>query len=71
MAEVKIEWKFRRMPLMDQINAAIEYFADAVKETDEIINDCSDDLKHELLAQKEHFVVALDALKKQVPHTGW
>lgn len=44
---------------------AIEYFEDAVRETDEIIADCSADLQAELTEQKEHFVVALTALREK------
>jgi hypothetical protein len=52
---------------MDDINQAVVYFEDAVKESDEIIEDCSEALKTELTIQKEHFVVALAAMRKQVP----
>lgn len=48
---------------MNEIEAAIAYFKDAVRETDEIIADCSPDLQAELTEQKRHFVVALDALR--------
>lgn len=50
-----------------KIAAAITYFEDAVRESDEIINDpevtCSEDLMHDLLEQKGHFEVALAVLR--------
>jgi hypothetical protein len=52
---------------MEKVKSAIVYFEDAVRESDEIISEASDDLKKELTEQKEHFVVALAALIKQVP----
>jgi hypothetical protein len=50
-----------------EIENAIAYFEDAVKESDEIINDndCSPELQKELTKQKEHFIVALSALHKK------
>jgi hypothetical protein len=51
--------------IMSDIKLAIEYFEDAVRESDEIIDDCSDALKTELTKQKGHFSVALDALRAQ------
>ena len=44
---------------------AIEYFEDAVRESDEIIDDCSAALKAELTEQKGHFIVGLDALREK------
>jgi hypothetical protein len=44
---------------------AVAYFEDAVKESDEIINDCSTDLQKELTEQKGHFIVALAALREK------
>ena len=46
---------------------AIIYFEDAIKESDETIEDCSEKLKASLIEQKEHFIVALEALEKQFP----
>lgn len=51
---------------MNEIKNAIAYFEDAVRESDEIIADCSPDLQAELTTQKEHFVVALNALQAQL-----
>ena len=47
----------------NRLESAIEYFEDAIFESNEIIADCSDDLKKELSKQKEHFVVALEATR--------
>jgi len=44
---------------------AIAYFEDAVRESDEIISDCSEALQTELTEQRGHFVVALAALRAQ------
>lgn len=52
---------------MDKYKQAIAYFEDAIKETDEIIADCTPELQAELIEQKGHFVVALEALHKQQP----
>ncbi len=46
-----------------KLELAIEYFEDAILESDEVIADCSTDLKKELSKQKNHFVVALEALR--------
>ena len=46
-----------------KLELAIEYFEDTIRESDEIMADCSADLKEELSKQKEHFVVALEAMK--------
>lgn len=48
-----------------EVISAIAYFVDAVLESDEIINDCSPDLQKELTEQKEHFIVALAALREK------
>lgn len=48
-----------------EIDTAIEYFKDAVRESDEIIADCIPELQAELLEQKQHFVVALAVLELQ------
>lgn len=50
---------------MNEIEKAKEYFEDAVRETDEIIEDCSKAIQEELLNQKTHFVTALKVLKQQ------
>ena len=50
---------------MDKYQAAIAYIEDAVRESDEIIAECSPALQAELTEQKQHFVVALDALRAQ------
>jgi len=52
---------------LDKLEQAFTYFEDAIKESDEIIADCSPDLQAELIKQKEYFVIALTALEKQVP----
>lgn len=52
---------------MDKYEQAFAYFEDAIKESDEIIADCSPNLQAELTEQKGHFEVALEALEKQVP----
>jgi|GEM_PF-3916992 hypothetical protein len=50
---------------MSEIEKAIAYFEDAVKESDEIIGDCSEALQAELTEQKQHFAVALDTLREK------
>ena len=50
---------------MSGIEKAIEYFEDAVRESDEIIDECSEALKAELTEQKQCFVVALQALQEK------
>lgn len=50
---------------MSEIKAAIAYFEDAIWESDEIIEECSDDLQKELTEQKKHFEVALAALQEK------
>ncbi len=49
----------------DHLKLAIEYFEDAIKESDEIIADVSynQDLRKEYIKQKNHFVVALEAMR--------
>jgi hypothetical protein len=49
---------------MNKYQQAIAYFEDAVRESDEIIADCSPALQAELTAQKNHFVVALEVMRK-------
>lgn len=53
--------------MMDKYDQAIAYFKKAIKESDEIIADCSPDLRAELTEQKEHFVTALETLRNR-PH---
>jgi ribosomal protein S18 acetylase RimI-like enzyme len=50
-----------------EVQAAIAYFEDAVKESNEIISDCTPALQAELTEQKQHFVVALEALRRAEP----
>lgn len=52
---------------MIKLEKAIAYFEDAIKESDEIIAECSEELQEELTEQKGHFEVALKAMKKQIP----
>lgn len=52
---------------MSEIEKAIEYFEDAVRESDEIIADCSEALQAELTEQKQHSVVALEVMRRTVP----
>lgn len=51
---------------LEKAKQAAAYFEDAVRESDLIIVDCSDQLAAELAEQKEHFVVALEALRRYV-----
>ena len=48
---------------MRELERAIFYFEDAIKESNEIIAECSEDLQRELIEQKKHFEVALKAMK--------
>ena len=52
---------------MKRLEKAIAYFEDAIRESDEIIAECSEELQEELTEQKEHFVVALDAMWRNIP----
>ena len=49
----------------NRLESAIEYFEGAIKESDEIIADVgyNQDLRKEYIKQKEHFVVAVKAMK--------
>ena len=49
---------------MKKLEQAIAYFEDAIKESDEIIAECSEKLQKELTEQKKHFEVALKIMKK-------
>jgi len=53
---------------MKKLEQAIAYFEDAIRESDEIIAECSEALQKELTEQKGHFEVALEAMK-QLFHT--
>jgi len=48
----------------EKLEAAVGYFEEAVRESDEILEQCSDTLRRELTEQKEHFVVALEAMRQ-------
>jgi len=50
-----------------EIQAAIAYFEDAVKESDEIIADCTEALRAELIEQKQNFAVALEVMRRTQP----
>jgi hypothetical protein len=50
---------------MNDIEKAIAYFEDAIRESDEIIAECSEELQKELTEQKGHFVVALEAMREK------
>jgi hypothetical protein len=50
---------------MNETTEAIAYFEDAIRESDEIIKECSLALQAELNEQKEHFVVGVEALREQ------
>jgi rubrerythrin len=52
---------------MTKLEQAIAYFEDAIRESDEIIAECSRDLQKKLTKQKGHFEVAVEAMKKHVP----
>lgn len=52
---------------MSEIEKAIAYFEDAIKESDEIIADCTESLQAELTEQKQHFVVALEVMRHTEP----
>ncbi len=49
---------------MKKLEQAIAYFEDAIRESDEIIAECSEALQKELIEQKKHFKVALETMKK-------
>jgi len=50
---------------MNKHDKAIKYFEEAIQESDEIIADCSPALQAELNKQKQHFTLALSALREQ------
>jgi hypothetical protein len=52
---------------MDELQAAIAYFEDAIRESDEIISECSPALQKELSEQKRHFEVALEVMRRPAP----
>ncbi|WP_265445064.1 hypothetical protein [Acetivibrio straminisolvens] len=55
---------------MTKFEQAIAYFEDAIRESDEIIAECSEALQKELTKQKGHFEVALEAMKRQNAQGG-
>ena len=50
-----------------KIEDTIAYLEDTLKETDEIMADCSKVLQAELLEQAGHYKAATSALEKQIP----
>ena len=48
---------------LKELKQAISYFEDAIKESNEIIAECSEDLQRELTEQKKHFEVALKVMR--------
>jgi len=50
--------------VMTKLEQAIAYFEDAIRESDEIIAECSEALQKELMDQKKHFEIALKIMKK-------
>ena len=55
---------------MDELNRSIAYFEDAIRESDEIIAECSPALQKELTEQKNYFIVALAAMHRADPKKG-
>ena len=51
--------------VMTKLEQAIAYFEDAIRESDEIIAECSEALQKELMEQKKHFEIALEAMKEK------
>lgn len=56
----------------DKTAEAIAFFEDAIRESEEIFEDCQNPpfqtpprLREELAKQKEYFITALDALRRQ------
>ena len=49
---------------MTKLEQAIAYFEDAIRESDEIISEYSEEFQKELTEQKKHFEVALKIMKK-------
>ena len=50
--------------MLTKLKKAIDYFEDAIRESDEIISECSETLQKELTEQKGHFETALKVMKK-------
>jgi uncharacterized coiled-coil protein SlyX len=50
---------------MKKLEQAIAYFEDAIRELDEILAECSKTLQKEIIMQKNHFEVALEAMKEK------
>lgn len=55
---------------MRELELAIQYFEDAVREIDKIMDECSEDLKANLAEQNEYFITALELLKKAEQKKG-
>ena len=49
---------------MTKLEQAIAYFEDAIRESNEIIAEYSEEMQKELIKQKRHFEVALETMKK-------
>lgn len=52
---------------MKEVNKAIKYFVDAIKETDGMLDDCSSALKIELEGQRAHLATAVKIMRMQRP----
>jgi len=50
---------------MTKLEQAIAYFENAIRESDEIIAECSEALQKDLMEQKKYFEVALEAMKEK------
>ena len=50
---------------MTKLEQAIAYFENAIRESDEIIAECSEALQKDLMEQKKHFEIALEAMKEK------
>lgn len=49
--------------MINEITKAIAFFESVIQESDKIRDDCSTDLAAELAEQKNHLVVAVDAMR--------
>ena len=56
--------------MSEKQEAAIAYFEDAIRESDEIIAECSPELQDELEEQKGHFAVALECMCRPAPEAN-
>ena len=54
----------------EKLKAAIAYFEDTIRESDEIIAECSPELQVELQEQKEHFIMALEYMRRPAPEAN-